>query len=134
MPLSESLIFAVFFAIAAVVVPWLSFALASLFAGFPRLRIRQVLGLVAVSGWVFGFFNTLGPGAETDLLVFSTAVLALVAFAGMWAREFRLLMSRRADEFPDRSDKLIWAFALTAVSPRPAVLGLFGPYRRARWA
>ena len=40
-------------------------------------------------------------------------------------------MLRRADEFPDRHDKLAWVFVLTAMAP--AGVWLFRSYRRARW-
>ncbi len=49
----------------------------------------------------------------------------------MWSQEFRLLMLRGADEFPDRFDKLAWVFVLTVMAP--AGVWLFRSYRRARW-
>ena len=52
-------------------------------------------------------------------------------FCGMWVREFRLLMLRRDDEFPGRSDKLAWIFALTILAP--AGVWLFRSFRHARW-
>ncbi|WP_435008923.1 hypothetical protein P12x_000175 [Tundrisphaera lichenicola] len=131
MGLAELMIFALVLVLTTIAVPWLTFALASLFSGFPRLRLHQVLGIVGVSAWVLGFLASLGPSGGTELLVFFTTVVILLAFAGMWTREFRLLMLRRADEFPDRHDKLAWTFVLTVMAP--AGVWLFGNFRKARW-
>ena len=129
--LVDGLLMAMLWVAGTIVVFWLAFALASLFEGFPRLRLHQGLGMVGVSGWIFGFFNSFGPDGGTEWLVIATAVVCLLLFAGMWGREFRLLMLRRADEFPDRSDKLVWTFALTVMAP--AGVWLFRSFRRARW-
>lgn len=113
-------------------VPWLAFGLAALFEGFPRLRLAQVLGMVGASAWVFEFIVSLGNNEKgTGYLLLITAVVGLLAFAGMWSREFRLLMLRGADEFPDRSDKLAWIFVLTVMAP--AGVWAFRSYRKARW-
>jgi hypothetical protein len=116
---------------AVIVVPWIAFAVASLFAGFPRLRIQQVLGIIGVFAWVFTVIAYDGSPVGMSLLVTFSALVILVSFAGMWAQEFRLLMLRRADEFPDRYDKLAWIFLLMAMAP--AGVWLFRSYRRARW-
>lgn len=117
---------------AVLAVPWLIFAITSLFEGFPRLRLGQGLGIVAVAAWVFGFLNVNdrgGPGEQQ--FVFVTIIGVLLAFAGMWSREFRLLMLRGDDEFPGRFDRLAWMFVLTAIAP--AGVWLFRSYRKARW-
>ncbi len=111
-------------------VPWLIFAMMSLFEGFPRLRLGQGLGIVAVAAWVFGFRNAFFNGGA-EVLVFFTTIGVLVAFAGMWSREFRLLMLRGDDEFPGRFDRLAWMFVLTAIAP--AGVWLSRSYRKARW-
>jgi hypothetical protein len=117
---------------ALVAVPWVIFALASLFAGFPKLRLQQLLGIVGVAAWVFAFIATdTGPEGPLVLLLTISAVIVLLSFAGMWSQEFRLLMLRRSDEFPDRYDKLAWVFVLTVMAP--AGVWLFRSYRRARW-
>ncbi len=131
MEVANEVIFPMYLVAAMTVVPWLVFALASLLAGFPRLRLHQILGMVGVSAWVFAFLNNLGPRGGTDFLVFVTMVGSLILFAGMWTREFRLLMLRRADEFADRHDKLAWTFVLTVMAP--AGVWLFRSYRKARW-
>jgi hypothetical protein len=113
-----------------IVVPWLIFALASLFAGFPRLRLHQILGIVGVSAWVFAFLAG-GPSGGTDLLIYGSMFLSLMLFAAMWTREFRLLMLRRADEFPDWYDKLAWVFVLTVMAP--VGVWLFRSYRHVHW-
>ena len=127
----DGLIFATFVVLAMVLLTWLTFALSTLFEGFPRLRINQVLGIVAVVAFSMAIAAALGPGGGTAVVFFCPVVGILLAFAGMWSREFRLLMLRRADEFPDRHDKLAWVFVLTAMAP--AGVWLFRSYRRARW-
>jgi hypothetical protein len=132
MRLEDTFVAAVVFVAAIVVVIWLAFALASLFSGFPRLRLHQILGIVGVTAWVFGFINALGPPYfSSGYLLFFTTVGVLLCFAGMWAREFRLLMLRRADEFPGRFDKLSWTFVLTVMAP--AGVWMFRSYRRVQW-
>ena len=66
-----------------IAVPWLTFALASLFAGFPRLRLSQVLGIVGVMAWTFGLMRASdGPGYGVALLVVLTTTIVLLSFAG----------------------------------------------------
>ena len=127
---TEEFVFALFLVIALIAVPWTLFALASLGSGFPRLRLHQVLGIVGVSAWVSAFFAASGQYG-IGWLVFATVVLVLLAFAGMWTREFRLLMHRKPDEFPGPHDKLVWAFALIAIAP--AGVWLYRSFRKARW-
>jgi hypothetical protein len=129
--LEEVLMLGVAIVASVFMVPWLAFALGALVEGFPRLRLVQILGMVAVSGWVFGFIASLGSPPGTGLLLLATVVVGLLVFAGMWTREFRLLMLRRADEFPDRNDKLAWIFVLTVLAP--AGVWTFRSYRKARW-
>ena len=107
------------------------FALASLFSGFPRLRLHQILGIVGVSAWVFGFINAFDLEYEGSSCSFGPIVIILLLFAGMWRHEFRILMLRRADEFPDRFDKLAWTFVLTVMAP--AGVWMFRSYRRVQW-
>jgi hypothetical protein len=128
MSMEEILLIGGFIALPLVVLPWLTFALTALFDGFPRLRLQQILGIVGVSAWVLAFF----AGREgAYVLTFVSVVVILLAFAGMWSHEFRLLMLRRSEEFPDRLDKLAWVFVLTVMAP--AGVWLFRSYRRARW-
>ena len=128
----DPLAFAIITITAMVAIPWLAFALASLFSGFPRLRLHQILGIVGVTAWVFGFINALGPPYfSSGYLLFFTTIVVLLCFAGMWSREFRLLMLRRADEFPDRFDKLTWTFLLTVMAP--VGVWMFRSYRRVQW-
>ena len=75
-------------------------------------------------------FASLGSSEGTMLLVIVTTVVILPAIAGMWLREFRLLMLRRSDEFPDPLDKMAWVFVLTVMAP--AGVWMFRSYRRAR--
>jgi hypothetical protein len=131
MRLEDYVLFAVILAAAVTAVPWLIFALASLLAGFPRLRLHQILGIVGVAAWVFAFLNRTGPFGGNELLVFVTIVACFLGFAGMWNHEFRLLMLRRPDEFPDPRDRLAWIFLLTVMAP--AGVWLFRSYRKARW-
>jgi hypothetical protein len=112
---------------ALIVVPWLLFALTALFQGFPRLRLGQDAGLVAVAAWVF----TAIVSRDLTPLMFFTLVGSLLAFAAMWRREFGLLMARHPDEFPSPYDRLAWMFVLTAMAP--AGVWFFRSYRKARW-
>jgi hypothetical protein len=98
-----------------VLVPWLFFAVSALFEDFPRMGLRQVAGLVAAVGWVLGLVLNSEQEHQTYLLL--SEVVGMLLFAGMWVREFRLLMLRRDDEFPGRFDKLAWIFALTILAP-----------------
>ena len=124
-------IFSMLLVVAMIAIPWLIFALAALFDGFPRLRLQQVLGIVGASAWIFAFIASLGPHDGSLLLLGVTTAVILLSFAGMWSREFRLLILRRADEFPDRADKLAWVAVLTLIAP--AGVWLFRSYRRERW-
>jgi hypothetical protein len=128
---ADSVIFWLLMGVAMIAVPWLIFALGMLFAGFPRLRLQQLLGIVGVAAWGFAFIASDRPGGGMVLLVIVSAVVVLLSFVGMWSREFRLLMLRRSDEFPDWFDKLTWVFVLTVMAP--AGVWLFRSYRRERW-
>jgi hypothetical protein len=110
------------------VLPWLVMALAALIEGFPRLQLRQVLGIVGVVAWVLAYVV---GGENAYVLTVASVVVILLMFGGMWSHEFRLVMSRRSDEFPDRHDKLAWVFVLTVMAP--AGVWLFRSYRKARW-
>ena len=110
-----------------ILVPWLFFAVSSLFEDFPRMGLGQVAGLVAAVGWALGLVLNPEEGAQTYLIV--SEVVGMLLFAGMWVREFRLLMLRRDDEFPGRFDKPAWVFALTILAP--AGVWLHRSYRRA---
>jgi hypothetical protein len=117
------------FAIAVIVVPWVVFALLD---GFPRLRLHQIIGIVALVAWVFGLIAAAwGPFRRLEYLVLASAVVVLLCFAGMWSYEFRLLMARRAKEFPARFDKLAWVFVVTVMAP--VGVWLFRSYRRVQW-
>jgi hypothetical protein len=129
--MEEILIFALVLPGSIIVIPWLAFALAALFEGFPRLRLHQILGMVGVAAWVCGFIVSLDSGEQAAILTLVTVLVVLLVFAGMWRREFGLLMLRSADEFPDRSDKLAWIFVLTVMAP--AGVWTFRSYRKARW-
>jgi hypothetical protein len=118
--------------LAYTIVIWLALAFATLFAGFPRLTIRRVSGIVAVVAWACALVVTaFGPGSEFGPLLFGSVVVALLAFSSMWVREFRALMLRRDDEFPGRHDKLVWSAALLLLAP--AGVWLFRSYRKAQW-
>lgn len=112
-----------------IAVPTLAFMLLALFEGFPRIRLGQIAGIVAVVAWFFGLFSG-GPWYAEAYLFFSVVGIVLLFF-GVWKRELRLLMSRRDDEFPGRFDKLGWFLLLTLAAP--AGPWLFRSYRKARW-
>jgi len=114
-------------AVGLIVTPWLICALASLVEGFPRLGIGQICGIVAVVAVVTACFVT----EMGELILLGVLVIFPLVFAGMWMYEFRLLMLRRADEFPDKFDKLAWVFTLTLFAP--AGVWLMRSFRRTRW-
>jgi nicotinamide riboside transporter PnuC len=103
----------------AIAVPTVLLGLLSLFEGFPRVKIGQIAGLVAVAAWVFGLF-TIGHSGEMEVFLFVSLLLVLLLFFGLWRREFRLLMLRRDDEFPGRLDKIGWFLMLTLAAPAGA--------------
>jgi hypothetical protein len=129
-PLDEMIV-AMFAVLAMVLLTWLAFALSTLFEGFPRLRINQVLGIIAVTAFSMAIAVAMGPDGGIVVVFFIPVAAILIGFAGMWNKEFRLLMSRRADEFPGPSDKLAWIFVLTVMAP--AGVWLFRSYRRVQW-
>lgn len=113
-----------------IVVPTIAFLLLALFEGFPRIRLGQIAGIVAVVAWFFGLVSA--PGAwQAELYAFWTVVGLVLLFCGVWKRELRLLMARGDEEFPGRFDKLTWTLLLTLAAP--AGVWLFRSYRKARW-
>jgi hypothetical protein len=116
-------------AAAFLVIPTLFLGVLALFEGFPRIRIGQIAGIVAVCAWFFGLFSI--QWQERSGYLTLSVVVALLIFFGLWRREFRLLMLRRDDEFPGRLDKIGWFLMLTVAAP--AGVWLFRSYRKARW-
>ncbi len=113
-----------------IVVPTIAFAILALFEGFPRIRLGQIAGIVAVAAWFFGLFGASHPW-QAEMYLFWTVVGLVLLSCGVWKREFRLLMTRRDDEFPGRFDKLTWILLLTLAAPAGA--WLYRSYRKARW-
>jgi hypothetical protein len=117
------------FGLLATGIPTLGFVLISLFDGWPKLRLRQIAGMVAIAAAVFGIFSA-GPHGEGAVFFILSVVLFLIFFV-MWRNEFRLFMLRRDDEFPGRWDKLGWFIMLTLGAP--AGVWLFRAFRQSRW-
>jgi hypothetical protein len=111
-------------------VPTIAFIILALFEGFPRIRLGQIAGIVAVVAWFFGLFGSPGPW-QTEAYLFYSVVGLILLFFGVWKREMGLLMSRRDDEFPGRSDKRGWFLLLTLAAP--AGVWIFRSYRKSRW-
>jgi hypothetical protein len=116
-------------AIALVGIPTAGFALLTLFEGFPKIRLGQIAGIVAVLAWVFALFSA-GPWNVGPVLSLGAMVLVLI-FLATWKREFRLLMLRGDDEFPGRWDRLAW-FLVVVLAPAFGPW-LFRSYRKSRW-
>jgi hypothetical protein len=117
------------FAAIYVGIPTACFLVFSLFEGFPRLKLRQVAGIVAATALVFSIFSV-GPQGETPIIAI-LVVAPLMIFFGLWRQEFRHLMLRTGDEFPDPGDKSRWFGLLTLGAP--AGVWLFRSFRKARW-
>jgi hypothetical protein len=109
--------------------PTACFLVISLFEGFPRIKLRQVAGIVAVAALVFAGFSV-GSGGEFPVMVI-LVVAPMLIFFGLWRREFRHLMLRSDEDFPGRSDKLGWFLMLTFGAP--AGVWLYRSFRKARW-
>jgi hypothetical protein len=127
--MTEILQFLVAMAVALLGVPTAGFAVLTLFEGFPKIRLGQIAGMVAVFAWFFAAF-TAGPMSEGPLFFVGAVVLILI-FLATWKREFRLLMLRGDDEFPGRWDRLAW-FLVIVLAPAFGPW-LFRSYRKARW-
>ena len=122
-----------------VLVPWTFFAFAELIERFPRVGLRRAIGLavlvlVGVHGGLLVYYAEELGGEELFILglmvpILGWMVIGPLMFCGMWVREFRLLMLRRDDEFPGRTDKLAWILAMTI--PAPAGVWLHRSYRLA---
>jgi lysylphosphatidylglycerol synthetase-like protein (DUF2156 family) len=110
-------------------VPTAGFAVLALFEGFPKIRLGQIAGIVAVLAWVFALFSA-GPWNE-GWVIFLGAVALILIFLTTWKREFRLLMLRRDEEFPGKWDRLAW-FLVMSLAPAFGPW-LFRSYRKARW-
>jgi hypothetical protein len=110
-------------------VPTAGFAVLTLFEGFPKIRLGQIAGIVAVLAWVFAL-GTAGPWNIGPVLFLGAVVLVLI-FLSTWKREFRLLMLRRDEEFPGKWDRLGW-FLVISLAPAFGPW-LFRSYRKARW-
>ncbi len=113
-----------------IAIPTTAFVILSLFEGFPRIRLGQIAGIVAVVAWFFGLVGAPSPW-YADAYLFWTVVGLVLLFFGVWKREVGQLMSRRDDEFPGRSDKRGWFLLLTLAAP--AGVWIFRSYRKARW-
>jgi hypothetical protein len=110
-------------------VPTAGFAVLALFEGFPKIRLGQIAGIVAVCAWVFALFSS-GPWNEGPVMFIGGCTLVII-FLATWKREFRLLMLRGDDEFPGRWDRLAW-FLVISLAPAFGPW-LFRSYRKSRW-
>ena len=56
-----------------IVVPTIAFLILALFEGFPRIRLGQIAGIVAVAAWFFGLFGASHP-RQAEMYLFWTVV------------------------------------------------------------
>jgi hypothetical protein len=90
-------------------------------------HVAIAVGLVVL---LFAALPSHGPRSES--IVVAILALAILAwFFHVWRREFLFLMDRHDDDFPGRSDKLIWAIMLTMLAP--VGLWFFRSYHLAHW-
>jgi hypothetical protein len=98
-----------------------------LFARIRRFGVRHLMLAVAFAAWLFWLLTTHTIGWPLLLM----GALLLVRFFRIWREEFVFLMDRGDEEFPGRSDKVLWAACLILLGP----LGVwfFRGYHVARW-
>ena len=112
--------------IVGIALPTVAYLLIACFEGFPKLRLRQVAGIVAFSAWIMAPISM-----SAEPYFFFTGLILLMIFFVTWRNEFCRLMLRREDDFPGRWDKLGWFLMLTITAP--AGVWLFRSFRKARW-
>jgi hypothetical protein len=94
-----------------------------------RFNLWQVMAAVVVTALLLHAMST--PAHEGAVSVILLALLVLAWFVRTWCNEFVFLMSLRDEDFPGRSDKLIWAIVLMAFAPFS--VWFFRSYRLAHW-
>lgn len=90
-----------------------------------RINIWHVMAGIAVAAL---FIATVD---EPGWWIVFTLIGIGALFARTWIREFTFLMSLRDENFPGRSDKLIWAFVLVVVPP--AGVWAMRNFRKTHW-
>ena len=92
-----------------------------------RFKLWQLVVAVILCGLLFSMTSVRSPIVPLTLAV----LIVLALYSRIWRDEFIFLMGLRDDEFPGRSDKLIWVFLLIVLAP----VGpwLFRSYRLAHW-
>ena len=92
--------FLVAMAIAVLGVPTAGFAVLALFEGFPKIRLGQIAGIVAVLAWVFALASA-GPWNEGPVLAIGATFLILV-FLATWSPSIPPADAPGDDEFLGR--------------------------------
>jgi hypothetical protein len=95
------------------------------FQRIKRIRLWHVMAAVAIVALLMATAE-----APALWLIFGGIGL-LVVFARAWVREVTFLMSLRDEDFPGRSDKLVWAFLLILMAP--VGFWVFRAFRESRW-
>src|SRR5262245_21513260 len=81
-----------------------------------QFTLWHMMIVVVVTALLFGAFVA-GPGPEGAFSIVIISLLVLAWFVRVWCNQFVFLMALRDDDFPGRSDKLIWVFLLFAFAP-----------------
>jgi hypothetical protein len=92
-----------------------------------QFKLWQLAAAVILCGLLFSMASVREPIVPFMLAI----LLALGLFFRTWRDEFLFLMALRDEDFPGRSDKLIWAVVLLVFAP--VGLWVFRSYRLAHW-
>jgi hypothetical protein len=93
------------------------------FQRIKRINLWHVMAAVAILA--------LATAEAPALWLIFGGIALLVAFARAWMREVTFLMSLRDEDFPGRSDKLVWVFLLVVMAP--VGFWVFRSFRESRW-
>ena len=95
-----------------------------------KFNLWHIMVAVVVTALLLQIAASRGP-SEGGFSIVVLALGVLAWFVRTWCNEFVFLMGLRDDDFPGRSDKLIWATLLLLFAPFS--VWVFRAYRLAHW-